>query len=495
MIILDLNAIEIFFSAMKKLILIFIILLIMVGCSQHKMPPANYYIHRGWRYQIKSLVESYPQNKAHWGILVQELDGDTLYSYNCDNLFVPASTLKLVTASAAWKMLGKEYRIPTFIGYDGFRNNHILFGNLIVTGTGDPTLDKRHWQDPEAVFSAWADSLKRHGITEIRGDIIGNDDVFEEQRLGSGWAWDDISFPFSSEFGPLMANNSIAEITILPLEDQQQPLAFIDNLPFDYLQYEDQVTIIDTIKSRIHARRLPGSNTVRLYGNFNHDTDFVNKTITAQNPTLFYTNLLKASLEKSGITISGDARDIDELDEKPETIHEIFTAYSPQLKYIISQFLKDSNNQAGEALLRHLAWKESGSGTFKEGRMIIDVILHNIGIGHLDYRFKDSCGLSRYNLISPSALNKVLIYMNSDPDWINCFSVPGHNGTMEERLTEINADVYAKTGSMSNITCLSGYINKKRKKVIFTIMTNNYLSPQKPAEIIDRILEIIVENN
>jgi serine-type D-Ala-D-Ala carboxypeptidase/endopeptidase (penicillin-binding protein 4) len=466
----------------------FVVVMIIAGsCARHRLP----YIFPEME-QRDSSLDSLFLPEASYGILVQNESGDTLLSYNADKLMVPASTLKLVIASAAWKFLGSGYRMPTYIGYEGFTNKGILFGNLVITGTGDPTLNNRYWQSPQAIFSNWADSLKAHGIREIRGDIIGNDDLFEDVHLGAGWAWDDLSFSYAAEFGPLMADNTTAEFFINPPIDFEEDISIMDNLPFRYFTYKSEVSFDDSLDEHIHARRVNGTNIFRAYGNYGKDKKSYYKLITAENPTLFYTEILKSALERSGITISGKARDIDELQEKPQEITSVFRHYSPQLSQIIGQFLQYSNNQAGEALLRHLAWKETGFGAFSNAMLVLSVFLDNIGINATEYRIADASGLSRYNLISPAALNKILLYMNSEEEFIGCLSRPGWDGTLARREGLRAMQLKAKTGSMSRIDCASGYITTQRGEIlIFTVMINNY-SPRagqnQPADSIIRMI-------
>ncbi|MDP8221027.1 MAG: D-alanyl-D-alanine carboxypeptidase/D-alanyl-D-alanine-endopeptidase [Candidatus Stygibacter frigidus] len=461
---------------MKKvigLVNLFVLAVLLVSCSGKRIVYVLSELENR-DFHLDKLIDP----SASYAVLVQYTNGDTIMSYHADKLLIPASTLKLVTASAAWKFLGPEYRIPTYISYDGFTNNNILFGNLIVTGTGDPTFDRRHWYDPEVIFSNWADSLIAHGISEIRGDIIGNDDLFEETHLGSGWAWDDLSFSYAAEFGPLMADNTTVEFFINPPENDDDDISIMDNLPFGYFDYKNSVTFADSLPEHIHARRVIGENILSVYGNYSEDKKSYSKMITAKNPTLFYASLLKSTLEKAGIKISGNARDIDDLPQKLETTL-VFTHLSPKLSLIIRQFLQDSNNQAGEALLRHIGWHESGFGSLQNGLMVLDVFFANLNISWNQCRIADACGLSRYNLFTPAAMNKILLYMSDIEEFRECLTSPGLNGTLAKRAVLFDLDLKAKTGSMSRIDCISGYLKTARgKDLVFSVMINNY-QPQK----------------
>lgn len=439
---------------------------------------------------VNELIDS----PATYSVLVQNTSGDTVFAFNPDKLMIPASTQKLITAAIAYKYLGSDYRIPTFIGYDGFTHNNILFGNLVITGTGDPSLDSRYWQSPEIIFQAWADSLKSHGIREIRGDIIGNDDQFEEKRLGSGWAWDDLSFSYASEFGPLMAENSLVRFSVSAMPEDDSKISIIEKLPLDYMQYREEITFIDTLPEHIHARRSNGTDTIRIYGNYGSKKQVYDKTITVPNPTLYYVSLLKRVLANSGIVISGNPVDIDDAEEKPQEITPIFTHYSPELIRILRQFLYHSNNQAGEVLFRHTAWHETGKGSFANGRIILEAFLEYLKVYNNDYRLADACGLSRYNLVSAELLNKILLYLQNESDFVECLPQANCTGTLSKRTLLAGIDLKAKTGSMSRIECISGYLTtRKGDNYVITVMINNFPPDKNNRHPVDQFIKLFYE--
>src|SRR4051812_31545069 len=119
---------------------------------------------------------------ANWGVVVRSLEtGETLYARNPRKMFVPASNMKLVTSSAALELLGPAYRYGTALVATGPVRGGELQGDLVVVGSGDPTIAADfHSGNAFAVFQAWADSLRAHGVTRISGRIVGDDDVFDD---------------------------------------------------------------------------------------------------------------------------------------------------------------------------------------------------------------------------------------------------------------------------------------------------------------------------
>jgi D-alanyl-D-alanine carboxypeptidase/D-alanyl-D-alanine-endopeptidase (penicillin-binding protein 4) len=126
--------------------------------------------------------------RATWGVLVKSLaTNDTLYALNPRKLFVPASNMKLATLAAAAERLGWDYSYETRLIGQGTLHPGFLDGDLLVVGSGDPSIDD--WDGAATrLFQSWAEQLKS-GITTIGGRIIGDDNTFDEETLGIGWAW------------------------------------------------------------------------------------------------------------------------------------------------------------------------------------------------------------------------------------------------------------------------------------------------------------------
>jgi D-alanyl-D-alanine carboxypeptidase/D-alanyl-D-alanine-endopeptidase (penicillin-binding protein 4) len=120
-----------------------------------------------------------------WGIVVHSLDrNERLVDLNPAALLVPASLAKLVSVATAAEAVGWDYRFETTLRATGPIADGVLQGDLIVAGSGDPSIGGRGGDD----ITAWVDALKAAGIRRIEGRIIGDDDAVEEPRPQLAWA-------------------------------------------------------------------------------------------------------------------------------------------------------------------------------------------------------------------------------------------------------------------------------------------------------------------
>ena len=178
------------------------------GCAQQPRPsitPAKPAApKRGVRALQKDLASYYRVpafRNAVWGVLVRSLKtGETLFALNPGTLLMPASNMKVVTTAVAAERLGWDFTFKTTVVAAGPVENGVLKGDLVVVGSGDPSLGGRPTDGP-AVVDRWADALRARGITAIEGRIIGDDNAFEDEGLGEGWAWDDLAYGYSTPIG------------------------------------------------------------------------------------------------------------------------------------------------------------------------------------------------------------------------------------------------------------------------------------------------------
>src|SRR5689334_7976149 len=153
----------------------------------------------GLRSFLDSTVGAPEFRNAHWVILIVDpTHGDTLYTRNADNLFMPASNMKIVTGSEAVAQLGPEYRWTTTLLARGPIRKGVLDGDLVVRGDGDPSISTSMRGDALAPLRDLADSLRARGITRIRGRVAAAPSPFTDAALGYGWAWDDLDEPYGA---------------------------------------------------------------------------------------------------------------------------------------------------------------------------------------------------------------------------------------------------------------------------------------------------------
>src|SRR5262249_37076470 len=137
---------------------------------------------------------------------------------------MPASNMKILTGVAALLKLGPDYTYATKIYATGPARGGELAGDLIVVGSGDPTIGARFGhEDPTKIFKDWAAALKGQGIRRIRGDLVGRDEVFDNEPLGSGWTWDDLPYGYAAEITGLQFNENTVDLIITAGEKPGDP--------------------------------------------------------------------------------------------------------------------------------------------------------------------------------------------------------------------------------------------------------------------------------
>ena len=150
-------------------------------------------------------------SRASWGIVVNSLDRhDRLVDLNAHTLFVPASVAKLVSVATAAEAVGWDYRFETSLLTTGSVSQGRLFGDLIVVGSGDPSIGGRGGGD----LSAFVAAVKAAGFERIEGRIVGDDDALEEPRPQLSWAWDDLGYTTGALFGALNLAENRTVVTV-----------------------------------------------------------------------------------------------------------------------------------------------------------------------------------------------------------------------------------------------------------------------------------------
>ncbi|HLL82368.1 MAG TPA: D-alanyl-D-alanine carboxypeptidase/D-alanyl-D-alanine-endopeptidase, partial [Longimicrobium sp.] len=255
--------------------------------------------------------------RATWGVMFRSLEtGETVYRRNAEKLFVPASNQKVVTAAFALETLGPGYRYRTAVEAEGPVRDGVLTGNLVVRGSGDPTISAR-FGGVRPLFRAWADSLRARGITRIAGAIVGNDDVFDDVPLGRGWAWDDLEASYSAEVSGLQLNEGYVTVRVAPGARPGDPVVATLDPATAYAPLEVRaVTGAPGSARAVEATRAASGSGILLTGSAPADSAAETFDVSVRDNTLFFATVLRESLREAGIRVDGPALDND---ARPDT--------------------------------------------------------------------------------------------------------------------------------------------------------------------------------
>lgn len=432
-------------------------------------------------------------SRATWGIAVRSMDqNESLYRLGSDRLMMPASTLKVVTLAAAAQALGWDFSYTTALHRIGSVTQGTLDGDLLITGTGDPSFDD--WDGQATTrFAEWAARLKEIGITSVTGRIIGDDDAFEEHGLGNGWAWDDVAASYATAVGGLQFNENTAQLVVTPGPTGDRPRVEVRpaTTPLDVRN----LATTATGGPPLLVQPRPRSTAVELTGAIAPNAAPVVRNVSVPNPTLYFVTAAKAALAGNGIDIRGGAVDIDDLSQPVDRSVAVPIAdfTSPPLRSLAGVMMKLSQNLFAESLLKTMG---GTAGTAAAGLDRVRESLASWGIDADDLVMVDGSGLSRYNLITPDAQLAVLTRVYGDTalraPFVDALPLAGATGTLEYRMRGTGAEknARAKTGSFSNARGLAGFVTTVDGETLaFSILVNNYNAPAATA---DRAIDSIV---
>jgi len=439
---------------------------------------------------------------ALWAAKVVSLDtGQVIFERNPRLLVMPASTMKVVTLAVAAERLGWDARFTTRLETTGAIEDGVLRGDLIVTGDGDPTIGER--EDAPRVLDAWASRLAMLGVTRIDGRLIGDDDVLPDQALGAGWAWDDLAFGFAAPVGALQFHEGSAQVVISPGPRPDTPASFrLEPASTDLVLTGEVTTTGPDTPAAVFTRRRPFSRTLEVTGNVPRGRDYV-RTVSTDNPTRGLLLAFRDTLARFGIAVSGDVADIDEVGEKPAGPRRLLYLHeSAPLREIGIRLMKVSQNLIAETLRARIGLTSdvpdvdplaAASGAYER-------TLATWGVPIEDVILADGSGLSRYDYVTADALVTVLRHMAQDPRHAAIFQatlpILGVDGTLEHRLRGTRAEgrVHAKTGSMTNVRALAGYMTTiAGERLVFAIVANNFKVRGSAIDAVtDRALDALV---
>jgi D-alanyl-D-alanine carboxypeptidase/D-alanyl-D-alanine-endopeptidase (penicillin-binding protein 4) len=461
---------------------------------------------------IDSMVNAPAFRSAMWGVLVVDpLANDTIYAHNAAKLFIPASNQKLVSTSVLLEQLGPDYRFRTVIAARGTIAEEVLNGDLVVIGRGDPTASDHMKGDAMATLHDIADSLWQRGIRRITGSVVADGNAFPGPVAGFGWPWDQLDGTSFAGVDELLLNEGLSTIRVRPGAEPGNP-AVVETRPartypaihnFAVTVARDTTAAAATGRggrgggrggrgtsagTRLSVYNDTGTAAVVVRGTIALG-DSASITMAQHDPDAAYIGGLTEALTARGIVVeqqtatNGNSRN-----------DSLFTMQSVPLREILPMILKPSQNQIAEVFLRTLGLERTGVGTADSGRRVVERQFADWKIQPDGYVVRDGSGLSRSDLISPEAIVGILDVMRRSPNFPLFFEslpIAGVDGTIRTRMqnTAAQGNVHAKTGTLSMVRSLSGYVHAADGRLLeFSILCNNWTVPQ--AEV-DKVADAI----
>lgn len=425
---------------------------------------------------IATILRSSPIQGARAGVIVSDLDtGEVVFGKNADELLNPASNVKILTTAAALARLGPDFRYPTEVVFGGPLENGVLKGNLYLRGKGDPSLTT------ERLYRI-VRQLRHLGLREVQGNLVADDTYFDSLYEGPGWEQDDSDRPYMAGAGALSLNLNAIEILVFPGEAVGEKARVVVEPGSDYLVVENQVvTTAPRSRSRIVATSEPLGNKQRIVvrGRLARGHDKVVTYRRISHPPLFTAHTFRQILSEQGIAVKGKVL----LGETPSGLKTTFTDWSEPLPLLVHRLNKWSQNHMAEMLLKTLGAETFGApGTWAKGVSAVETFLaEDVGIPRGSMVLRNGSGLNDTNRASARQILQVLEWAwkqsNIAPELLTSLPIAGVDGTTRNRLVGTLGEgrVRAKTGTLQNVTALSGYATAPNgRNYAFAIIVNDY---------------------
>lgn len=404
---------------------------------------------------LNKAISSLGINKSALSISIKDVkSGNTLYSLNERTPRLPASTLKLITSSASYDVLGADFEYNTSL-YKSVNND------VYLKLSGDPMLSKSDLEKILETANAKKISPKTFYI---------DDTAFDSVEWGDGWQWDDELNSLMPKFSVYNIDKNLIKIEAAPTV-QGSP-ATLSVKPFYPMSFINQVVsdIKGINKIKIQRNETIAPNMFEVSGTISKTTSI---TVPALNQKLFFQLRLDDAISKKKFDYFGPYKSA----ELPKENIYYVDSVSHNVKAMLPMILKTSNNLVAETIFKTAGSKWANSqGSIENSLAMLNAYIEKIGLNSEDIKIVDGSGVSKNNIMTSEFMTDFLTYKSNQDDFEefkDLLPTPGE-GTLKNRMLYFKGNLYAKTGTLSDASAIAGYITTKRGKLLaFDIMIND----------------------
>ena len=445
---------------------------------------------------LNDIIHGKVLGRLRVGMRVEDLSsGRTLFGWRSGSLMDPASNQKVLGTSAALLRLGSNYRYRTEVTGAEPDAAGVVTGDLVIRGSGDPSLRVRH-------IDALAESLATQGVTRVVGEILGDPRRIGSDELGPGGR------------SPLRVGGSSIEVHVRPGDKVGGRPSISIRPASDAFVTVNQAETRAKGKGRLNVDigRSGHRFQVVVSGKISMARGEVIIHQALPSSPFFAAFLLRQALVQAGIEVRGGAgiypgegssrvSGLGSLDgsmvalaaqggdswpplvgrASTKPIELLALHESEPLALLLRRVNKDSDNEWAERVLETVGAEVlGGAPTTAKGVRVLRESLAELGLATAAYQPANGSGLGHQNRVTAAGMAELLrrIYFDPriGPEMMQSLSVGGVDGTTRNRFRGSSAAhrVRAKTGTLTGVSCLSGYVGEGSDVLVFSILVEGH---------------------
>lgn len=447
-----------------------------------------------------------------WGVAVSDVDGRLLYGRNAERLFIPASNTKLVVSIVANALLGPGFGVTTSVYGTGPIAGGVLQGDLVLYGRGDPTFSKRCYAadttiagvcdaDPAAKLRGLAQQLRNIGVRVVAGELVGDGSYFDAQLVHPAWENYDLGWWYAAPVSGLGFNDNSVDFREVAGDSvgAAVQLTLTPDIGAFTLENRADVSARGARRTFDIFRTATGLGYVAT-GSLVAGAPPRNESAAVMDPNRYVALAFRRELTAVGITVRGDTRStVDSFTyHAARTTAPLAEVRSRPLRDWLYPILSPSQNWFAEMTLKQLGKRFGAGGSWAEGRAVERrFLIDSVRIDSTAFSLQDASGLATNNFVSPHAFTQLLAWARKHSDFTaidQALPRSGKPGTLRDRFagTAAAGAVRAKTGSISGVNALSGYVTRSDgTTLVFSVMANHHTLGS--ARMIAAIDSVVVE--
>jgi D-alanyl-D-alanine carboxypeptidase/D-alanyl-D-alanine-endopeptidase (penicillin-binding protein 4) len=444
--------------------------------------------------------------------IVSMKTGNVIFEQNSEKYFMPASNMKNFTVATAIEKLTPDYRFVTSVFAPAAPDSNGVVKSLRIFGRGDVSISTRFTEgNYYKGLDDLADKIIAAGVKRVEGDLIADDTYFVGAPLPPGWEWDDLQWDYGAEISSLPINDNAVDLSVTP-----GPSGYACTVKLSptnsVIRIMNQCTTTPAGTPRtLRIEKKIDRNIIEITGSLPVGNSGFNGAVTVSRPSELFVALLKERLAAKGVTVTGQTRALNVRPSGPDTEVQIAKLESVPLSVIAAKTMKPSQNMYTETLLWTLGENAraaassnvpgggvariDSTASAELGLTVVKKFLGEIGVAPDGIIQHDGSGLSRHNLITPAAVVQLYMYMGKQSRfsqaWRDSLTIGGVDGTLRRRFvgTRASGNVRGKTGTIDQVSALSGYIRTAAgEELAFSMVVNGVNEPAQRTAAMDEIV-------